>query len=72
MNNELTKTFSDLTISDITALAQTGDLDDTHLATRLAERLTLVCRFELGVITAQESEILATLVEITDQELARI
>jgi hypothetical protein len=75
VNNELTKTFAALTISDIATLAESGNLDDTHLADRLARRLVLEVRQGRGVLhlgAPGQSEELATLVEITDAELARI
>jgi hypothetical protein len=74
MNNELTtKTFAALTISDISTLAQ-GDLDDAHLAARLALRLVLTVRGEsnFNVLDDVARAQLATLVEITDAELTRI
>ena len=75
MNNELTKTFPAMTTGDIATLAQSGNLDDMHLATRLARRLVLAVKQSmgtLGIADASQGAELATLIEITDQELARI
>ena len=73
MNNELTKTFSRLTTADIVAFAASDNLDDNHLADRLARRIVLEVRQARGVpLTAEQAADLVALVEIIDPELTRI
>jgi hypothetical protein len=73
MNNELTKTFSVLTTSDIAAFAASDNLDDNQLADRLARRIVLEVRLARGApFSDEQAADLVALVEVTDAELARI
>jgi hypothetical protein len=74
MNNETTtNSFSSLTITNILALAASDNCDDNELAYRLGNRLALEITVARGVkLTAEQTEDLAGLVEVTDADLAPI
>ena len=73
MNNESKNSFSALTTANITALAASDNMDDNELSHRLGNRLALEIIVARGVkLTAEETEHLAGLVEVTDRDLARI
>jgi hypothetical protein len=74
MNNETTtKTFSQLTIADVTTLAASDNLDDMHLAHRISKRIELEVLVARGRdLSAQQAADLVALVEIIDGELTRI
>jgi hypothetical protein len=70
INNESTKYF-DLTISQILALAESDDLDQTELASRLTRRLALEVRQRVAALTEAETVELANLAEVTNSEKAK-
>jgi hypothetical protein len=69
MNNETTKTFHNLTISEILSFAQSSNLDDTQLGFRLVKRIALE---EKLVRLGEESAELNDLREVTDAELTNL
>jgi hypothetical protein len=74
MNNESTKNaFSSLTVADIVALGAADDMYLNELAARLQRRMGFEMKLVRGLeLTAQQTEDLAALVEVTDRALARI
>jgi len=65
-----TTNYSDLTINDILALAESDNLDDMQLANRLARRLALDVRRRVAALNETETQDLANLALVTDRYLA--
>jgi hypothetical protein len=61
--------YNDLSIKQILALAESEDLDEMQLASRLARRLALDLRRRLAALNRDEQVELESLEQVTDHEL---